>query len=334
MNDLLLKALRCEPVIRPPVWLMRQAGRYMPQYRALRQRHTLAEMFQTPRLITEITQLPLDLLGVDAAIIFSDILLIAEVFGLTVQFPESGGPKVFPPIHTAEHLSSLPQHDVGKKLGYLFEAISEVKGEIDVPLIGFCGGPFTVASYLIDSTSRQAFERTLQWLRSDVQSFHILLSKITEASILLLKEQIAAGADVIQVFDSWANLLTEEEFERFCLPYLRQIVQECGGTPVILFCRHSSLRVEALVNLCPAGISFDWHCSLQDLRKKVPPSIAVQGNFPPELLLRPSDEISKEVRTTLLSLPTTQGVIINLGHGVTPDIPLPHVQAFVQAVKG
>ncbi len=335
MNDLLLKALRCEKVSRPPVWLMRQAGRYMPQYRALRKQHSLWEMFHHPEIAADVTCLPLELLKVDAAILFSDILVIAEALGLAVRFPEGKGPYVEPRITTQSQVDSLNYIPVEKSLDYVFKTIMTVKEKMDVPLIGFSGGPFTVASYFIDSASQYAFEQTKRWIKTSPKTLHCLLTKITEATIAYLEGQIRAGADVIQVFDSWANVLNDEEFALFSLPYLHQIVKalQPSGVPVILFCRNSSLRAEALAALLPTGISFDWHLPMCELRQKVPLPIAVQGNFNPEFLKSPPEKIRAGVKELLVSMQDQLGFIVNLGHGITPDIPLENVRTFVEAVK-
>lgn len=311
MNDLLLKALRCQPVPRPPVWLMRQAGRYMPQYRELRKHYSLWEMFHLPEVAAKVTRLPLDLLGVDAAILFSDILVIAEALGLQVHFPDKGGPR----IEYSGHLEYIP---VEEKLDYVFETIRRVKPQINVPLIGFCGGPFTVATYMLDHPRD-----------------HSVLQKITDATIAYLQAQVKAGVDVIQIFDSWANLLNDEEFEEYSLRYLNQIMAALKPThiPIILFCRDSSLRADALSKLQPAGISFDWHVPMHELRKKVPASIAVQGNFDPAFLKLPQEEIVSNVNQLLSSMQGEKGYIVNLGHGVTPDVPIENVRCFIDTVK-
>ena len=335
MSDLLLRAMRCERVERPPVWLMRQAGRYMPQYRALRAERTLWEMFHDPDLAERVTQLPLELLDVDAAILFSDILVIAEALGLEIQFPDKGGPRIHPPIHSREQVLDLEPVPVSSSLSYVFETIRRLKQKISVPLIGFCGGPFTIASYMIDSTSHHAFERTMRWIKDDPESFHLLLSKITSQTIAYLREQVAAGADVLQVFDSWANMLDDGAFSEFCLPYLSQIVEALRSTqvPVILFCRSSSLRAPLLAQLNPACISCDWHLPMPILRSQVPSHIAIQGNFPPEFLKLSPEEITAGVHALLNQMQGERGFIVNLGHGITPDIPLENVQRFVKAVK-
>ena len=332
MNDLLLKALACETVPRPPVWLMRQAGRYMPQYRAIRENHTLWEMFHRPDIASTITHLPLELLGVDAAILFSDILVIAEALGLSVLFPETGGPRIEPSIKTASQVSSLIYIPVKQSLSYVFETIKRVKQTIEVPLIGFCGGPFTVATYFLDSMNHGAFELTKKWIKEDPSALHQLLTILTEATIAYSQAQVEAGADVIQIFDSWANVLNDEQFSVFSLFYLKQIVNALN-VPVIIFCRGSSLRAESLVKLKPTGISFDWERSIFDLRQKIPMTIAVQGNFNPELLKLPKEQIAHHVEEVLSLMKNERGYIVNLGHGVTPDISLENVRCFVDTVK-
>jgi uroporphyrinogen decarboxylase len=335
MNDLLLRALRCEKVPRPPVWLMRQAGRYMPQYQALRVKYSLWEMFHQPEIAAAITCLPLELLGVDAAILFSDILVIAEALGLSIRFFDGQGPRVEPPIQTKTQVGLLTYIPVEESLQYVFETIKAVKKQIDVPLIGFSGGPFTVASYFIDATSRNAFEHIKRWIKEDPRTIHALLAKITEVTIAYLKAQIRSGVDVIQVFDSWANVLNDEEFAVFSLPYLNLIVKalQPSGIPLILFCRSSSLRAELLAALQPGGISFDWHLSMRELRQKVPLPIAVQGNFNPEFLKWPQEQMITQVNELLISMQGQLGFIVNLGHGITPDSPFTNVLSFVEAVK-
>lgn len=336
MKDLFLRALKCENVERPPVWLMRQAGRYMPEYRALRSNHSLWEMFHNPELAAEVTRQPVELLGVDAAILFSDILVIAESLGLSIEFPEKGGPRVVPAVHTAKAVLDLPYIPVKESLSYVFETIRGVKTNLDVPLIGFSGAPFTLASYFVDSENHSSFERTKQWMREDPTSFHLLLSKITYAIIEYLKEQINAGVNAIQVFDSWANQLDDSQFAEFSIPYLKQIVDALrpSGIPLLVFCRDSSLRAETLCQIKPSGISFDWHLPMLKLRQIVPSDIAVQGNFNPEFLKLPQDQIQAGVKQLLTEMQGQKGFIVNLGHGVTPDIPVESVRCFVEAVKG
>lgn len=334
MNDLLLRALRCEKVERPPIWLMRQAGRYMPQYQLLRAKHSLWKLFHVPELAAEVSYLPIELLDVDAVIVFSDILVLAEGLGLEIEFPDKGGPRVYPPIRSIEQIEQLSIHAVEEKLFFVFETLHLVKKRIKVPLIGFCGGPFTLATYLIDSTSKEQFFYTKQWIKKDPQSFLELLAILTRASIVYLKAQVKAGAEIVQIFDSWASILSEAEFQQFCLPFLQQMVEELRlVVPVILFCRDSSIRYAQLAALSPAAISLDWHLPMKDLREKIPSSIAVQGNLKPEFLKKTASEIEKEACSFLNSMKGSTGFIANLGHGVLPDIPFENVKLFVDIVK-
>jgi uroporphyrinogen decarboxylase len=330
MSDLFLKALRCKNKKRPPVWLMRQAGRYLPEYRALRERYSLSELFHHPEFVVLISRLPVDLLGTDAAILFSDILMIAEAFGLTIQFPEKGGPFIEEVLQSPADLLSRPLLAIEEKLAYALKGIEILRKQLTVPLIGFCGGPFTVASYLIQK-GRSAKE----WLYSEPENFHLALQKLTLATITYLQLQIKAGVQVVQVFDSWANVLTYPQFLEFSAPYLKQIVEALKKTkvPVILFCRGSSGLAEELASLNPSAISFDWQKELSDLRKKVPPQIAVQGNLDPELLKAPIPTIRKTVSALLDKMKGEPGFVVNLGHGVLPDTPVDHVRCFIDTVK-
>lgn len=324
--SLLIDALHCQNQERPPVWLMRQAGRILPAYQALRKRYTLDELFQNSELAAQITALPIDILGVDAAILFTDIMVIAKALGLNVRFVEGKGPVVDPLLQCAEDVKKLKQIDVRDALATVQHTITLLKKELKVPLIGFCGGPFTVASYLILHQ---------KWYATDPSIFHQLLTKITKVSIDYLKMQVEAGVDAIQIFDSWANALTLPEFSQFALPYLKQMLDALKATkiPVIVFCRDSSLRAEQLVSIEPRAISFDWHQEMHTLRKMVPASIAMQGNIDPEVLKAPFPVIKTATKKLLASMKNDPGFIVNLGHGVLPDTPLEHVQYFINLIK-
>ncbi len=319
----LLDALKCKNFDRPPIWLMRQAGRILPAYRLLREKYSLDELFQNSHLAAEVTTLPLDILGVDAAILFTDIMVIAQLFGLKLQFVEKVGPVTEPLLKNAKDIKDLKQEG---ELSVVKKTIALLKPHLKVPLIGFCGGPFTVARYLVEDK---------KWYQSDPESFHLLLEKLTIASIDYLKMQIKEGVEAVQIFDSWANALTKEEFVHFSLPYLKKIVEALRGTvPVIVFCRNSSLFPEELSSIQPQAISFDWHQGMETLRKKVDPSIAVQGNLNPEILKGPKKEIKQHVKKLLSSMKDEPGFIVNLGHGVLPETPLENVRHFVELVTG
>lgn len=322
----LLKALACQNGGRPPIWIMRQAGRYLPEYQAIRKNYSLEEMFRNPNLIFEITKQPLDILDVDAAILFADILHIPLSLGFDVTFPGKRGPVIAPTVQSADDLIQITPRPVEEVLGFVREGIDLIKKEIKKPLIGFCGGPFTVMTYMTG-------KKIKKWLYTDPESALELLQILTDQSIAYLKMQIAAGVDAIQVFDSWANLLSRKEFSLFALPFLSQIVQAIKGTPVIIFSRASSQFVSEIVSIKPNAISFDWTYSMQEMRRHVPPNIAVQGNLDPELLYASIAAIERETTKLLCSMKGDPGYIVNLGHGVLPDIPVDHVKAFVNAVK-
>ena len=321
-----LNALACQNEERPPVWIMRQAGRYLPQYQEIKKKHSLEEMFRTPELIFEITKQPLDILGVDAAILFADILHVPMSLGLDVSFPGKGGPVVTPTVTNGDDLALITPRSVYETLGFVQEGIKLIKQEIAEPLIGFCGGPFTVMTYMTG-------KKIKKWLYSDPDSALGLLQMITDQSIAYLKMQIKGGVDAIQIFDSWANLLSRTEFVSFSLPFLKQIVEAIKEVPGIIFSRAASHFVSELVSIKPSGISFDWTYSLDEIRRRVPPTIAVQGNLDPELLYTPPAAIERETKKLLKSTEGDRGFIANLGHGVLPDIPVDHVKAFVNTVK-
>ncbi len=319
-----LDALKGKNQGRPPLWLMRQAGRYMPEYRALRERVSLWELFHNSELAAEVTLLPIKRFGFDAAIVFSDILVIAEAFGLTLSFPEGKGPQVHPRLETARDIENLQQRPIVETLGFVKRTIELLKPALNVPLIGFCGGPFTVASYMMRDAKK--------WLCSDPTSFHLLLDKLTQASIEYLSMQVAAGAQAIQVFDSWANLLDSQEFEELSLRYLQRIV-DAIDVPVILFCRGSSLRAHKLASIRPAAISFDWEGDLSAISHTLPQGIAVQGNLDPNLLRGDPEILRESVKRLLGSMRNHPGYICNLGHGILPDTPVENVQLLVEEVQ-
>lgn len=332
-NTLFLDALACKNRGRPPVWLMRQAGRFLPEYRALREKHSLYELFHNSELACQVTRLPLDILGVDAAILFSDILVLVEAFGFKLQFPEGSPPVVEPLLQTPDEVRALSCQNLEERLAYVFDTIRLLKPDLNVPLIGFSGGPFTVASYMIDKCGSKDLKNTKTWLYTHPESFHQLLEKLTQATIAYLKLQVAAGVDAVQVFDSWANVLNYEQFQACSLHYLKKIIDALHPTPVILFSRGSSLFPKELAALEPRAISFDWQQDLATLRTQVPKHIAVQGNLDPHLLTAPRPLIESATRKLLASMQHQSGFIANLGHGVLPHTPVDHVRHFIDTIK-
>lgn len=286
-------------------------------------------MFFTPELAVLATKMPIERFGFDAAILFSDITVVALQLGLRLDFQE--GPVVEPRM-VPGCVEALPLIRAEEALGMIGETVRILKRDLKVPLIGFCGGPFTVASYLIEKHNGQELPLTKKWMYREPESFERLLEKITDASIDYLQMQERAGVDAIQIFDSWAHVLCEEHFHRFCLPFLKRLLGAVK-VPTIVFMRGASLRVEELVALQPAAISFDWQVPLSELRAKVPTSIALQGNFDPDLLYAPLETIRKNVKNVLESMEGDQGFIANLGHGVKPDMSIDAVRCFVHSIK-
>lgn len=283
-------------------------------------------MFHDPEVACEVTLQPLRRFGMDAAILFADILLILECLGLKPCFPPEGGARVDGDLN---NLQPNP-HAVDS----VFETIRLLIPKLDVPLIGFAGGPFTVATYAIEEMKKRAeLPKTKGWLYRDPKSFHELMAKITEVTITYLKGQIVAGASAIQLFDSWAGVLAPAEFEAFSLQYLSQIIEALRPTPVIIFCRGSSLYAERIAGIKPAGISLDWGRPVDQVRKAVGPDIALQGNLDPAILKAPPKEVARRTQYLLDSMRDDPAYIAGLGHGMLPDIPTEGAAAFIDTIK-
>lgn len=334
-NDLLLRALKREKVERPPVWMMRQAGRYLPEYIQLREKYDFFTRVQTPELAAEITLQPIRRIGVDAAIIFSDILVIPQAMGLEVLMEEGKGPHLPKVIKTQNDINSLFTDAVEEKLDYVMKALSLTKQELndEVPLIGFAGAPWTILCYMVEGKGSKTWEKAKQFCLTEPELARQLLQKITEVTIKYLKAQTKAGADVVQVFDSWSGCLGPEDFKRFAQPYLIQIADALkDDAPVILFPKGSWYALKDLSESSASGLGIDWCISPKMAREFTSNKITLQGNFDPAKLLLPVDEIKKEVEKMIREF-GVQNYIANLGHGITPNIPVDHARAFVDAVK-
>lgn len=332
MNDRLLLALKGQNRGRPPIWIMRQAGRYLPEYRALRAKHTFLDMCHRPELIVDVTTMPLKRYAFDAAILFSDILLVAETIGRPFEFLDGRGPVLSDPLRSAHDVQALPAHDM-TKLHCVADGVRALKQQLQVPLIGFCGGPFTVASYLIEGSTSRDWKKTKRWLFSDPESFHRLLARIADASIDYLNMQIAAGVDAVQIFDSWAHVLALPQFREFSLAYMKRILAGIGNkVPTILFCRGSCLFAEDLASAGSSGIGLDWSGDIADIRKRVGGGITLQGNLDPDTLYAPLDVLRESVERLLESMDGDPAYIFNLGHGISPDMSLEAVQTVVDCV--
>ena len=334
-NDLLLRALRQEPVERPPVWMMRQAGRYLPDYIKLRDRYDFFTRVQTPELACAITLQPVDQVGVDAAIIFSDILVIPQAMGLEVLMEEGKGPSLPKTIKTKKDIDALVTDNAEESLRYVYDALSLTKKELNnrVPLIGFAGAPWTLLCYMIEGKGSKTWDKPKQFAYTEPLLAHSLLQKITDITISYLKLQVKAGADTLQVFDSWAGSLSPADFKTFAQPYLLQIADALkNDAPVILFPKGSWYALKELSESSAAGIGIDWCTTAEFAREQTNNSITLQGNFDPAKLLAPIPEIKKAVKEMINAF-GTQRYIANLGHGITPNVPVEHARAFVEAVK-
>lgn len=334
-NDLLIKALLGEPVERTPVWMMRQAGRYLPDYRALRDKYDFFTRVQTPELAAEITLQPVDQVGVDAAILFSDILVVPQAMGLEVQLIENKGPVLPEPVRTVSDLGRVRVPDVEEGLGYVFEAIRLIKSELNdrVPLIGFAGAPWTLLCYMVEGKGSKTFDLVKSFCYTQPDLAHRLLQMLTDTTIAYLKKQVSAGADTVQLFDSWGGLLCPDDFEIFSLRYMRQIIHALKNeVPTILFAKGAWGSVPEMVATGAAGLGIDWCVRPEAARRMAGPNITIQGNFDPARLLSPVHEIKKEVGKMLNGFGPGRH-IANLGHGILPNVPVDHARAFVDAVK-
>jgi len=334
-NDLLLKALRGKPVKRPPVWMMRQAGRYLPDYIRLREKYDFFTRVQTPELATEITLQPVNQIGVDAAIIFSDILVIPQAMGVDVLMEEGKGPLLPKTITTQNDIDALNTTGVEERLPYVMKALQLTKSELNgrVPLIGFAGAPWTILCYLVEGKGSKSWDKAKQFAFTQPELAHQLLQKITSITIQYLKAQVKAGADVVQVFDSWAGTLSPDDFKTYAQPYLFHIADALQQeVPVILFPKGSWYALADLSKSAASGVGIDWCISPSVARHLTNHQITLQGNLDPAKLLAPVAEIKKAVKNMIDAF-GTQRYIANLGHGITPHVPVDHAKAFVDAVK-
>ncbi|WP_240627992.1 uroporphyrinogen decarboxylase [Terrimonas sp.] len=335
MNDLLLRTLRGEATSRPPVWMMRQAGRYLPEYMVLREKYGFFERCQTPELACEITLQPVDIIGVDAAILFSDILVVPQAMGLEVQLIESKGPVLPEPIKTRSDLQRVRVPDVHETLQYVFDAIQLIKKELNgrAPLIGFAGAPWTLLCYMVQGKGSKTFDEAKAFCYIQPDLAHELLQMITDTTIAYLKAQVKAGADTIQLFDSWAGLLSPEDFSNISLPYIKQIVAALKDeVPVIIFAKGAWYALEDMAATGAHGLGIDWCIKPELARKAAGNNITLQGNFDPAKLLSPIPVLKKEVSKMLNAFGNGR-YIANLGHGILPNVPVDHARAFVDTVK-
>ena len=335
INERFLRACRLEPVDTTPVWFMRQAGRYMAEYRAIREKYSLLEICYHPELAAEVTLQPVRALGVDAAILFADILLPVIELGLGLEFAKGEGPVIDKPVHTLEDVQALNPVEPETDLGYVMEAIRILRRELNgIPLIGFCGAPFTVASYIVEGGASREFLKTKTMMYSAPEVFHALMEKLSVVLSDYLVAQIRAGAQAVQVFDSWVGTLSPQDYETFVLPYSQNVLEaaKAENVPVIHFGTNTTTLLPLMKRAGGDVIGLDWRIPLDDGWALLGQDVAVQGNLDPALLFAPLSEIKARVHDILRRAAGRPGHIFNLGHGILQNTPVDNVKAVVDMV--
>ncbi len=340
-NDLYIRALLRQPTERTPVWVMRQAGRYLPEYRQLREEAgSFMNLCTNPQLACEVTLQPLRRFQLDAAILFSDILTIPDAMGLGLYFAEGEGPKFNNVIRSADDVKNLKQPDPAVSLAYVMDAVTLIRKQLDgdVPLIGFSGSPWTLATYMVEGGSSKTFAKIKNMIYSEPQTAHLLLDKLADSVIDYLNAQIESGAQAVQIFDTWGGVLAADMFSEFSLYYLEKIVaglkRAYNGQriPVVLFCKGSNTHLEAQADTGCDGLGVDWTISLADARARVGERVALQGNLDPAIMLTNPEVIESQVKETLASFGSGSGHVFNLGHGITPEVEPQHMTVLTQSV--
>ena len=338
-KDLFLRACRGEALTRVPVWMMRQAGRYLPEYRAIRATRPFLEVCKTPDLAAEVSLQPFRILGVDAIIVFSDILIPAEAMGMHLELNDAG-PNLPSPIRSAADVANLHIFDPELKTKFLPEAIRRIVKSVgpEVPVLGFAAAPWTLACYMVEGKTKEGFSTVKSFLYHEPETFRQLLSKIAQATIPYLRAQIDAGACAVQLFDSWCGELNLEDYEKFALPAVQQIISVISGkVPIIYYTKASNHLISAVARSGATVLSVDWRVDLAALRKTLGPKIALQGNVDPTILLGPTGKIRQATQSALSAL-NGIGHILNLGHGIFKQTPVENARLFIetgqQAVVG
>lgn len=329
-----LKACRGEPVDKTPVWFMRQAGRYMKAYRDLKEKHSFLEMCKTPELATEVTLQPLDVLGVDAAIIFADILLPLEPMGTGLEFVAGDGPLIPRPVQNMKAVQNLKPVNAEEQLGYVGQAIRMVRKEIKIPLIGFSGAPFTLSSYMVEGGKSKDFTVTKGMMIEAPETWALLMDKVCTVLIDYLKMQVDAGAQALQIFDSWVGCLSPGDYSEYVLPYTQRVINAVKGkgVPVIYFSTGTSSILNVIKEVGSDVTGFDWRIYLDDAWKTLGHKQPIQGNLDPSILFAPIPVIRQRVHDILRRAGGRPGHIFNLGHGILQHTPVDHVKAVVEMV--
>ena len=336
-NDIFLRACKRKNVEYTPIWIMRQAGRYLPEYRAVRKKADFLTMCKTPELAAEVTIQPVDLIGVDAAIIFSDILVIPEAMGMHLEMIESKGPRLYNAIRSINDVNNLKQVDAVKDLKYVLDAVSLTKKELNgrVPLIGFAGSPWTLMTYMVEGGGSKNFAEIKKFIYNQPKAAHLLLDKISSSVAEYLSAKIEAGADAVQIFDTWGGLLSPADFQEFSLNYIEKVISKIKrkSQPVIVFAKGVHYKLDKLAESGADVIGLDWTMELGKVRSKIGNKVAIQGNLDPTVLYGSKEKIREEAVKVLKSFGKNNGHIFNLGHGILPDVPPENAKFLVDTVK-
>ncbi len=338
MNDLFLRACRREPVERTPVWIMRQAGRYLPEYRAVRAKVDFLTLCKTPELAARVSLQPVDVLGVDACIIFSDILVIPEAMGMKLFIDETkGGPHFEIPIRSRADIDRLAVPEPRRDLRFVLEALRQARKDLHdrVPLIGFAGSPWTLATYMVEGKGSKSFRAVKELIYSHPKDAHALLDKIARTVAAHLNAQIEAGAQAVQIFDTWGGMLPPDEFREFSLRYIEQVLKllKRNGAPAIVFCKDCGHSLEAIADTGCDVIGLDSSVDIGKARMMIGSTVALQGNLDPAVLYAPPERIREGVKKVLEKFGKGSGHIFNLGHGILPDVLVERAVEFVKCVK-
>ncbi len=334
-NDLFLKALKGETVERPPVWMMRQAGRFLPEFRALREKYDFFTRCRTPELASEITVQPIRRFGMDAAILFSDILVIPQAMNIEVQMKPNFGPYLPTPIRDQQGVNTVIIPDVTIELDYVIQAIKATKEKLndEVPLIGFAGSPWTVFCYAVQGQGSKTFDKAKEFCFTNPIAAHELLQKFTDTTIAYLKAKAIAGVDAVMIFDSWGGMLSPVDYQEFSWKYIHQIIEALyEDVPVIAFGKGCWFALQEMATSNASALGVDWTITPENARYLSGGNITLQGNFDPSRLLSPPAEIKKMVKQMIDAFGKDK-YIVNLGHGILPNIPLDNAKAFIDAVK-
>lgn len=331
-NDLLLRALSKEKTERPPVWLMRQAGRYMPEYRAIRSKVSFLELCKTPELACEVTLQPVDILGVDAAILFSDILIPVEPMGIELDF--NPAPLIHNPVRTLAQAQALKVPDPKTTLPYVYEIIRLLIKKLNVPLIGFSGAPFTLACYMIEGKGSKSFLEVKKLMHLEPEAYKIIMDKLTEATRLYLQNQIDEGCPVVQIFDTWAGILSPVEYRENVLPWVKELVSSLKNAHVIYFAKDGAAYFDDMKELNCSGMGLDWKTDIVKADKMLDNKFCLQGNLDPALLFADKKTITRFAKEIIEGGKSAPGHIFNLGHGIMPETPVGNVIHLVKTVKG